>query len=195
MGRRRVNKLIDEYNHRDSGLTVGIYLTPDNTFESDQVLGKTFTDSSANGLKTMVSQYLKENYCLVYEPIIQVYLDTGFASYGNDSDIRLRFKRFAYASNEMGELFELPWMYFEEGKTDLARQWRPSGVSGARPADNFDVPGTYGNYTYIQYTDKAWVSLNAMQSKLRHIREHAEEIFEDAGMGGTILLEFDAEYW
>lgn len=187
MARRKLLK-IDEFEHR-SGVVVYIFLAPDNTFVTNEILGTTLHDDTADRLKSKATRYLNESYELSFTPVIEIKKLRPFAAEISELQggfVGFNARRFYYAVNIADNFFWLSWeLATSRGlSTSFASRWHPGGYSGKITKDNFILPIQAGGYHYLPYSEEVWSGVMRLANIIRVANERLDEILnaEDGGI-------------
>jgi hypothetical protein len=172
---RRVNKLVDEYFHPESGMRVGIYLTPENTFVSDALLGGTIEDATAAGLKSKLLKFMDDNFTLKFVPVIVVELPETTFRNPEHTALSIKTTRLLLARNAQGKFFYADWR--DKDETDVvkmkrARNYWRRGLEG----EEFNLPLKIGDECIIPYTENSWSALMELHGLIKQARAKLDDM-------------------
>jgi hypothetical protein len=173
---RKTNKKVDEYRDRVAGV-ISIYLTPDNTFVTDEVYGKTVAGESIATVLRALLDHLRDNNTLEFNPVICI---EEIKPHGyQDTFIGVQAHRFLWARNAAGTLLKLDWR--DKDKYDRGEPVINLTQVFRIRTGYFDPPvvidGSFGSKeVYVPYTDEAWAGVISLQETIVRARERLNNI-------------------
>lgn len=190
MARRKPLK-IDELYHKQSGITVPIYLSVSgNYFQTTLPNGDQVGDQVRGELDKKIKTWLDENTVLEWLPLIQV--DEYSLSYGDSTNlIGFDLSRMYYAKKKSGAgMMYKHWEPTKEGKEPA---WE---AKWGFEADKFNPPvkgrGYRDNMTfYLPYSEDLWDTLQMLQKCLGWFKLNLRSHLETGELEGLSQLLLD----
>lgn len=178
MSRRRTNKMIGDTYHRDSNLTISIYLTPDNKFESDQIGGHTLSGDTFEECERAIRKFLDENIHPEWIKVIHIDLQEGWYQ-TDDNAIHIEAAVEYYAQS--GKIFFM----IDQTTVDhfglqlkSAHHRAPAGWRG-QGEKKFSVPVQLENHYYLPYSEDVWLGVQNLILAIRTAKQKLRKLLAD----------------